>query len=276
MPLHDVGASRPRPGGSRANLEVERRAIARERGPRGARIVRAHELHPFAAIARVHPQARSGAPAPPARRSPPHGDEAPVRTPRGFPGPQPLILEHGARVRPVRIHQPQVALTPAVRDEGDRRPIGREARVIVDGHAAVLGKDRRLSPRDGESVDVAQQVEHEPLAARLEVDGNPRPLVRREIDLAGLATRRGHVPIGGRAGFLGKRGGSRRCRAEDEEGQRQQAGDGRTHGATSGRGVNHEVVRRSSRVASRIRLASSSIEQRVASTNGMSSLSNRA
>ena len=39
--------------------------------------------------------------------------------------------------------------------------------------------------------------------------------------------------------------------------------------------ADHETVRRSSRVASRMRLASSSMEQRVASTNGMWSLSNR-
>ena len=90
-----------------------------------------------------------------------------------------------ARARSVGVHHPDIVAAAAVRGEGDQPPVGREARLHVEGEAR--GDPRRRPARDRHGVDVAEQVEGDRPPVRADVDVHPGALVDVRSAPAGCA-----------------------------------------------------------------------------------------
>jgi len=85
------------------------------------------------------------------------------------------LLGHGARVRAVAVDQPDVVAAATIGGEGDRLAVGRIARLHVPGDPG--GQSRRLAALHRQLVEVAEEVEDDPLAVRRDVEGHPGPLL---------------------------------------------------------------------------------------------------
>ena len=85
-------------------------------------------------------------------------------------------------------------MAAAVRDERDPLAIRGEARMDVQGDTARLRQALRFPSGCGQPIDVAQEVEGDPLAVRGEVDRHPGAFRGGEVDLPHLASGLGHVP----------------------------------------------------------------------------------
>ena len=110
----------------------------------------AHQPHPLAPVPVVHPQAQAVLAHPASGdRVPPHHDELAVRGPRRGDRAGSQIVEDRPSIRPVRIHDPQVVLPPAVRDEGDAAAVRGDARVVVERHPALCVSDSAAPPSAG-------------------------------------------------------------------------------------------------------------------------------
>ena len=143
----------------------------------------------------------------------------------------PLGVGELARPAPVRAGHPDVLGAVAVAHEHQHRAIGRVARLHVVRLPA--GDARRVAPRDGERVQVAEQLEHDRLPVRRQIERDPRPLVGREVQGAGgnerqrvgvTCLRRGTVVLlgglRGRGAGLHGRGEQQREDGEDGQGGR--------------------------------------------------------
>ena len=146
-----------------------------------------------------------------------------------------LLLGQRARVRAVGVGEPEVLDPAAVAGEGDRPPVGREARLRVPGRAR--SQTLRAATRDRQRVEVAQQVEDQRRAVGRHVHRRPGRFARLEGDAARIGARlvdvRGSVRRRRRClrRCLGGIGDGRREQGdEDERGER-----GATHARTSGR-----------------------------------------
>jgi hypothetical protein len=206
------------------DLEVEVLPVARERGPRRRLLAPGEEFDAGAAVLVVHPDPAATRGASVRQLAALHDDVVAVGAPRGGHGTHVQVGEDGARVAPVGVHHPQVVLSPPVADEGDELSVGRDARVRIDGDPARLRQGDRLTAAGRHSIDVAEQIEDEPLAIGRDVDRHPRPFGGGEVDLAGRAARLRDVP---RRRLLRERGRGGEGRHEGERGV---AGE-RSHGA---------------------------------------------
>ena len=192
--------------GRRGEVEVEA-PVRRRGGPAGARVITSDEFDaaPALGVEQVEPgTARL------AERETPGHDPLPVRQPGRGGDPRVGVLVDRPRVAAVRIHEPEVRLSAPVGDEGDRRAVGRPARVVVHCHPAVLGQALRLPAGGGHPVNVAEQVEDERVAVRRHVEGHEGALRGLEDEVVGLAPGERGVPtrIVGAAALLGEPGGS--------------------------------------------------------------------
>ena len=99
------------------------------------------------------------------------------------------------RARAVGVHHPDIVAAAAVRGEGDQPPVGREARLHVEGEARA--DPRRPPAGDRHGVDVAEQVEGDRPPVRADVDVHPGALVDVDRHLAQARARR-RVDVPGR------------------------------------------------------------------------------
>ena len=143
------------------------------------------------------------------------------------------LLGHLLDVGAVELHRPDVVAAAAVGGEGQSRPVGAESRLHVPRGAA--GETRRLAARDGQRVEVAQQVEDDGGSVGAHVEREPRAAGDVEGDVPCRTDGRVDVPPLV-PGFLGgSDGGVRRLRGLGRGGgsrleRKQQAGDGRKRG----------------------------------------------
>ncbi len=95
-----------------------------------------------------------------------------------------VVVEGGdrARVRPVRVHHPQVLGPRAVADKGDALPVRREGRPGVEGHAGRERQGRAAARRH--RVEMAEEIEHDRPSVRRDVERHPRPRARVEGEVA--------------------------------------------------------------------------------------------
>ena len=159
------------------------------------------------------------------------GDILPVRAP-GRRVEQPEILAGDlAGAGAVGVHHPDIVAAAPVRGEGDHLPVGREARLHVEGEARGDPPRRPAGNRHG--VDIAEQVEGDRPPVRADVHVHPgalghvhrhlpQPRARRRIHVPGIgvaarggpAARRALLSDGGGRGGAEKQSGKRRKAAE--------------------------------------------------------------
>ena len=121
------------------DLEVEEASIARERGPARLLPLPWEEFDSAPAVLVVHPDSAPGRLFAVGELVSLDDDVLAVGTPRRRHGAHVVLAEDRAWIGAVGVHHPEVVLSPPVADEGDECPIGGDARVGVDGDAAVLG-----------------------------------------------------------------------------------------------------------------------------------------
>ena len=104
-------------------------------------------------------------------------------------------------------YYPDVLATAPVRGEDDPLPVRAVAGLGVEGHA--VGQAPRLPALDGHLVEIAQQVEDDPLAARMHINRHPRALGEgageHALGSEGEAVLKG-FEVTGMAGLLGSEG----------------------------------------------------------------------
>lgn len=89
-----------------------------------------------------------------------------------------LLLRERPGTRAVGVHHPEVLRAVAIGDERDPGTVRREPRLRVEGHAR---RERlRVTPVDGERVQIARQFEDESASVRRDVERDPRAFVRLE------------------------------------------------------------------------------------------------
>ena len=169
-------------------------AVRGDRWPAGPSVV--DQLDPPPAVDVVHPQAVSAvAPRRCGDVGPLHDQVLPVRRPSGRRGTGVQVRKDRPRVGPVCAHDPEVVLPLPVGDEGDPLAVRREARVVVQGDTRVLRQVLGVAPFCGHAIDVAQEIEDDPLTIRRDIDGEPGSLVRREFDRSGFPAGLGDIPL---------------------------------------------------------------------------------
>ena len=89
--------------------------------------------------------------------------------------------------------RPDVVAAAPVADEGDPAAVRAEARHHVPRHP--VRQRLRVAAADRQQVEVAQQVEDDPLAVRRHVEADPGAFGRVDLDLVLLAGRVVHVPL---------------------------------------------------------------------------------
>ncbi|EAU61692.1 hypothetical protein STIAU_2889, partial [Stigmatella aurantiaca DW4/3-1] len=202
--------------------EVEEAAIRGERGL--ARILLIigplGELDALAARAVVEPHLARAQRAPGGEVLARHEVLA-VRRPGGAVEQAEGLLRHGARVRAIPLHDPQVVAATPVAREGDGGAIRAVAGLHVPG--GPRGEGLRLAAGDGQRVEVPQQVEDELVPLGAHVHAHPGALGDIEGHLGGGEAGRVDVP-GGRRG-RGRRGRGSRGRRLGPSGGHASAGE---------------------------------------------------
>lgn len=158
-------------------------------------------VHPYAGLARASRSRRA--------TGLPYDDVVTVGRPGRLEEFRSLVFHHGARVRAVGVHDPEVVLPVPIGDERNCLPVGRVAGVITDRDSGVSCQKLRLTTRDRDPIDATEEVEGDPLAVWGHVGTHPRALVGREVDLVRVATGDGDVPS--LRGFLSSRGLDEQC-----------------------------------------------------------------
>src|SRR5215467_12408940 len=92
------------------------------------------------------------------------------------------IFRNLLRVGSIRLHDPNVVASLAVGEKRNPFPIGREPWLAVKGHAA--GNQLCLAAFDGQRIDVAKHFEYDRFAIWRDIQREPSPFVRRELNLA--------------------------------------------------------------------------------------------
>ncbi len=170
----------------RAHVVEDVPPVFGHRRPRRRAVVAGHNLDARAAVLMVHPDLA-------ALR---HQDVLAVGGPFGHRHAGVHAGLHLARVRPVRVHDPEVGLAGPVRDERDARAVGGVFGVVVDRDAAHLREALGLPALRGDAVDVREEIEDDPPSVGRHVHRHPGPLVGLEVDFAGVAPRERDVPVG--------------------------------------------------------------------------------
>src|SRR5579872_903388 len=118
-----------------------------------------------------------------------------VGSPSRFVRAKVFVFDNGVRIRAVGIHDPEIVLAGAVRDEGDVFSVGREAGMSVERDAALLRKTFGVASGYGHAIDVREKIEDDPFAVGRYVHGHPGALGGVERDVAGGAAGECGVPL---------------------------------------------------------------------------------
>jgi hypothetical protein len=158
-----------------------------------------------------------------------------------------ILARDLAPVLAVGVHHPDVVAAAAVGRVGDLPAVRREARMAVERQP--VGDARRAAARDGDGVDIPEQVEGDRSPVGADVEVQPRPFGNVDVDLAPRQRRVGDVPallprllpasplslspvvrllVAGPLALLGEGGGG----GQEEKGERGEAFD---HGGLSRR-----------------------------------------
>ncbi len=120
-------------------------------------------------------------------------DEAPVRAPDRVVDQPEVLAADLLRLTAGGRNRPDVVPAAPVADEGDLGAVRAEPGHHVPLHPVRQGL--RVAAADGKQVEVAQQVEDDPLAVGRYVEAHPGALGRVDLDLDLVAGRIVHVPL---------------------------------------------------------------------------------
>ena len=120
-------------------------------------------------------------------------DEAAVRAPDRVVDEPEVLAADLLRLAATCRDRPDVVAAAPVADEGDPAAVRAEARHHVPRHP--VRQRLRVAAADRQQVEVAQQVEDDPLAVRRHVEAHPGAFGRVDLDLVLVAGRVVHVPL---------------------------------------------------------------------------------